>query len=157
MDYLSFVHWHCFICVGGVQFSYSAYRVQYKFGITNLQFHERYTTGTSCIFNRFFTFISQLSLKGTMFYAVLIASYGAFGYMRGYASCDIITSCLPDGVALKIIRVALCLSLMVTCLFLILTSTGNTHNHPLSCYRNDGTPAITGTYKLASPKKKGLV
>eukprot|EP01127_Copromyxa_protea_P005598 TRINITY_DN15497_c0_g1_i1.p1 TRINITY_DN15497_c0_g1~~TRINITY_DN15497_c0_g1_i1.p1 ORF type:complete len:461 (-),score=74.04 TRINITY_DN15497_c0_g1_i1:44-1282(-) len=55
-------------------------------------------------------------LTGTMFYAFLVASYGAFGYMRGYgySSCDIITNCLPPGVTLIIIRVALSLSLTAT-------------------------------------------
>jgi len=49
---------------------------------------------------------------GTMFYSVLVATYGAFGYMQGFASCDIITNCLPPGATVKVIRVALCLSLL---------------------------------------------
>jgi len=51
---------------------------------------------------------------GTMFYTVLVAGYGAFAYMQGFSACDLITDCLPAGVAVIIIRVALVLSLLAT-------------------------------------------
>jgi hypothetical protein len=51
--------------------------------------------------------------------------------MRRYASCDIITSCLPDGVALKIFVLSLFVfdgDLPISHPYFY-----RQHNHPLSC------------------------
>jgi len=43
-----------------------------------------------------------------------VTSYGAFGYWIGYGKCNIVTDCLPPSPVTTVIKIALCVSLILT-------------------------------------------